>query len=145
MSYSIFSKWGTSQCASTEYRANPPPTWSYMPPFAIRSSVVVTIVMADSEPRIMRNSSALAGGNFGAPPKPPYVGSNCVASVRSASSGVPGDRSSSGARTSEIAARRATVVGAAARISSRLEVHASATPSSTWRKLGMPCLLSGGQ
>ena len=39
MSYSIFSKCGTTQSASTEYRAKPPPSWSYIPPRAIASSV----------------------------------------------------------------------------------------------------------
>ena len=36
---SIFSKWGTSQCASVEYRQNPPTRWSYMPPAAMASRV----------------------------------------------------------------------------------------------------------
>src|SRR5690625_5544238 len=39
LSYNIFSKCGTVQLASTLYRAKPPPTWSYMPPRAMASSV----------------------------------------------------------------------------------------------------------
>ena len=50
-----------------------------MPPAAIASSVFTTIGSASSSPRKCmrsRNSSVEAGGNFGAPPKPPYSGSN---------------------------------------------------------------------
>ena len=43
-----------------------------MPPAAIASSVVAT---RSSSPRRSRNSSVEAGGNFGAPPKPPHSGS----------------------------------------------------------------------
>jgi hypothetical protein len=43
LSYSIFSKCGTTQAASTEYLAKPPPSWSYMPPRAIASQVPTAI------------------------------------------------------------------------------------------------------
>ena len=61
-----------------------------MPPAAIASSVRRVI---SSSPRRRRNSRTGAGGNFGARPKPPHVGSNtarrfsCAASSRSAVSG----------------------------------------------------------
>ena len=51
MSVSIFSKCGTCQRASVLYRAKPPPTWSWMPPDAIRSRVRVAISSAPLLPR----------------------------------------------------------------------------------------------
>jgi hypothetical protein len=79
LSYSIFSKCGTVHDASTEYRAKPPPSWSYRPPRAIASSVVAAIASASASPvRAWWRSShsrTIDGGNFGAPPKPPRRGS----------------------------------------------------------------------
>ena len=95
--------------------------------------------------RPIRNSSAEAGGNLGAPPKPPKFGSNWAARFCSASSITPADGASSGARTFAGALSPSTVRGADSRISSRRVLHASATPSSTWRKLGIPCRGSGGK
>ena len=92
-----------------------------MPPLAIRSRVVVTIscafaACASSPPgsamRPIRNSSAEAGGNLGAPPKPPKFGSNWAARFCSASSSTPGDGLSSGARTCAGALSPSTVRGA---------------------------------
>ena len=76
MSVSIFSKCGTCQRASVLYRANPPPTWSWMPPDAIRSSVRVAISSAPLVPRTCWRSnhvSTIGCGNFGAGPNPPQV------------------------------------------------------------------------
>ena len=90
-------------------------------------------------------SSAIVGGNFGAPPKPPNRGSNCtrsvaIARVNNSSSIVPDTRVRSllAAYSSRIeAVVRATL--------SRRFCHASATPERTRRKLGIPWRSSGGK
>jgi hypothetical protein len=56
-----------------------------MPPAAIPSSVVITIESDSSSPRRSRNSSVGAGGNFGAEPQPPQIGSKPWRSAREAS------------------------------------------------------------
>src|SRR5204863_179235 len=60
-----------------------------MPPAAMPSSVRVTIASVSSSPvrwcLRSRNSIADAGGNLGAPPKPPHSESNCRRRPRSAS------------------------------------------------------------
>ena len=75
LSYNIFSKCGTRQAASTEYRAKPPPSWSYMPPRAMASRVSVTSRRLSVLPVrwwwARRTASVPCGGNLGAPPNPP--------------------------------------------------------------------------
>jgi hypothetical protein len=54
--------------------------WSYIPPDAIASSEVVTILLAASEPDAMNarstSSMCIVDGNLGASPNPPHSSSN---------------------------------------------------------------------
>ena len=98
-----------------------------------------------SSPRRSRNSSVEAGGNFGAPPKPPRSGVELTAQARAASpsnesvSGSVDGFSSADERTASTSccAERAT--------SARRSRYACATASSTCRKLGSPCRGAGGK
>ena len=116
-----------------------------MPPAAMPSSVVVTIVRACGPGRRSRNSSVEAGGNLGARPKPPKAGSKVRAmpfSASSSSSAVSG--SVDGWMRAELPTdstrRRAWAVS-----SSRCSRHAWATASSTWVNEGSPWRGSGGK
>ena len=68
-----------TQAESVEYRAKPPPSWSYRPPRAIASQVPAAMASAAGDPvrrqERSRNSATMDGGNFGARPKPPSAAS----------------------------------------------------------------------
>ncbi len=138
MSYSIFSKCGTTQPASTAYRAKPPPTWSAVPLRAIAVRVRSTSPAACSDPVRAacrrRNSHTIDGGNFGAPPNPPWTVSSSAASAATAASSAAasGTFPAGGA----IAPRAAAMRPELASTSSRRSRHASPTAASTCRNEG---------
>ncbi len=124
-----------------------------MPPAAMASSVVVTMVRARSarsvsESRATRPHSqdrVTAGGNFGAGPKPPHCGSNDSHSVSTAASNVAASigalRSVCGNAPSIAAVSRPATSSTA----SRFVRHASATAPQMRTKPGIPWRSSLGK
>ncbi len=87
-----------------------------MPPAAIASSVRSVISVS---PRPSRKSIAAAGGNFGAPPKPPFWRSAMPSSPAWARSSMSGPGIGPSARIAAVAASRSPSEAARSRISSR--------------------------
>ena len=93
-----------------------------------------------SGPWRSRNSSTIDGGNFGAPPKPPYSASKLGASCRHGRR--RGPRRSNGGAAGQLDAGGQVTLDPRrppAATSSPRSVHASSIASSSWRKLGCPC------
>jgi hypothetical protein len=116
--------------------------WSKMPPAAIASSVTSTTSVA---PRASRSSSADAGGNLGAEPKPPCSMSASSRSPFTAASTSSGPGSSWPGSTRPIAPSCERILFVASPIRSRWVAHDCTTASITIRKLGIPRRGSGGK
>ena len=103
-------------------------------------------VTTSVSPRASRNSSDAAGGNFGAPPKPPFRES---ASMRELSLGGLQEAAAwSGSADGSIRATAPScsrMRAVASRSRSRCDSHDSTTASMTIRKLGIPWRGSGGK
>ena len=149
LSYSIFSKCGTTQSASTEYRAKPPPSWSYRPPRAIAWQLASTISSAAGTPVRAwwrsRKASAVDGGNFGAAPNPPRSASNSRTSPYRArcSSCSPGGPAAGFGSARSVSSR--WTCPEISSTSARRSTQAWDTEPSSCRKDGIPGRGSGGK
>ena len=112
-----------------------------MPPAAIARSVWSATSVS---PRRSRNSIADAGGNFGAPPKPPLARSCSPRSPSTAASRAAAFIGSADGFRRAPPRSRSAMRDPPSRISSVRSSHASATAPSTCRQLGRPFAARAG-
>ena len=109
-----------------------------MPPRAIRPAVAAARCSTCPDPVRSwwrsRNSSVIDGGNFGAPPNPPFTASNSPTSACTAASSASVSSPAGGRAAAALSASRAAICPAELRTRAPSSVHACVTAVSRRRK-----------